>query len=143
MIDRDEKTEETLEKISQTYHGKALVLPRREIENYFLVPEAVLELIKNVIPEDAEVLKDLNLESVKQAIDGCLDSIENTQLYPRGCKDKLTDVKGSELLNIVLREYHIEYRKVSHGLFLTQWISENNKEILNDIYNLFDEFLKN
>lgn len=138
LIDRDEKNQDMLKKIEENYKGKAFVLPRREIENYFLVPEAIEALIKHYLPN-----QDVTVDIVQEQIDACLEDTENRELYPKGCQNKIEDVKGSKVLKRILSEYKIEYSKVNHGFFITEWLYNNNNNKLNVIYSFFKDFLEN
>ncbi|MCR8870523.1 ATP-dependent nuclease [Peribacillus frigoritolerans] len=137
LIDRDEKNKDALKKLVNTYGNKIIVLPRREIENYFLIPEAIEALIKNILPNQI-----VTADIIKQGIENCLNNRECRDLYPKGCEDPIKDVKGSLVLKQILEPYHIEYSKANHGLFITEWLYANNNKQLDDIYNFFKDFLE-
>ncbi|EJV56398.1 ATP-dependent nuclease [Bacillus cereus] len=138
IIDKDEKDQETLDKINEIYKGKVMVLPKREIENYFLIPEAIVALIKHLLPE-----KSIKVEDIQKAIDKHLEDTNNSKLYRKGSQNPLVDVKGSNLLDLILGDYEIRYDKVKHGEFITQWLCDNDKSQLKAIYELCEDFLKN
>lgn len=138
MLDRDERDEVQVDVLKQNYKGKIIVLPRREIENYFLVPEAIVQLVKDYTSDN-----DATVERVESSIKHYLSNTESKELYPKGCKNPIEDIKGSKVLELILNEYSINYNKVKHGLYITEWLYANNNRELDVIYNLYKDFIEN
>ncbi|PHA58716.1 hypothetical protein COF07_10250 [Bacillus wiedmannii] len=137
MLDKDEKTPEKIRELEETYQGKVVILPRREIENYFLRPEAISALIKKHNPE-----QEFKIEDIQEFIQNCLDDKDNKTFYPKGCNNQIEDVKASMVLEAVLNTYSMRYNKIRDGLYIAEWLYENGYKELDAIYGFFADFLQ-
>ncbi|MED1904295.1 hypothetical protein P4V05_29965 [Bacillus thuringiensis] len=88
MLDKDEKTPKKIKELKETYKDKVVILPRREIENYFLIAPAVYNLIKKHNPE-----QNLKIEDIQKPIQNCLDDKDNRTFYPKGCNNPIEAIK--------------------------------------------------
>ncbi|MBJ8152958.1 ATP-dependent nuclease [Bacillus cereus] len=137
MLDKDEKTPEKIKELKETYKDKVVILPRREIENYFLITPAVYNLIKKHKPE-----QDLKIEDIQKSIQNCLDDKDNRTFYPKGCNNPIEDIKASMVLEEVLNTYSIRYNKIRDGLYIAEWLYQNGYRELDEIYEFFADFLQ-
>ncbi|MGG0704658.1 ATP-dependent nuclease [Bacillus paramobilis] len=137
MLDKDEKTPEKIKELEETYKGKVVILPRREIENYFLRPEAIYALIKKHNPE-----QEFKIEDIQKSIQNCLDDKDNKIFYPKGCNTQIEDVKASMVLEAVLNKYSMRYNKIYDGLYIAEWLYQNGYQELDAIYEFFADFLQ-
>lgn len=64
VIDRDQRRIDDIAKLEQRLEGKIHVLHARELENYLLVPRAILEAIRVKCETDAKIQAQLNQTSV-------------------------------------------------------------------------------
>ncbi|HBV95885.1 MAG: hypothetical protein JL50_04505 [Peptococcaceae bacterium BICA1-7] len=133
LVDRDERSEERINIIRDAYQEKVLILKRREIENYFLEPNAIASLLKiNNIKASA---KDIELK-----IKSLLDMVDDKTLYLNGCNVPIEDVKGSMVLELIFHDYNLIYDKVAHGKYLASYI---DIDCLKEIADLIRNFLVN
>ncbi|WP_238486175.1 ATP-dependent nuclease [Bacillus hominis] len=137
MLDKDEKTPEKIKELEETYKGKVVILPRREIENYFLRPEAIYDLIKKHNPE-----QEFKIEDIQESIQNFLDDKDNKTFYPKGCNNQIEDVKASMVLEAVLNKYSMRYNKIRDGLYIAEWLYQNGYQELDAIYGFFADFLQ-
>ncbi|HHY0837650.1 TPA: ATP-dependent nuclease [Bacillus thuringiensis] len=138
MLDKDEKTPDKIKELEENYKGKVVILPRREIENYFLVAEAIHSLIKNYSPT-----QEIKIADIQESIQICLDDQTNKTFYPKGCNTPIEDVKASKILEEVLNKYSIRYNKIRDGLYIAEWLYQNGYRVLDEVYQFFADFLHN
>lgn len=110
-------------------------LPRHEIENYLLVPEAIAVAVRALGKiEGKEIVVDA--EKVKDAIDKFLAS-GTEKLFPNGPgDDPRKTVKASRLLEELFGSYELSYQKRNAGRLIAQAITVDNQDELKEIWDL-------
>jgi len=111
-------------------------LPRCEIENYLLVPEAIAQAIKHLAAIDGKDVSTLSAGGVSSQIQGML-SKEDGGLFPNGRgDDALVNVKGSVVLKRIFESYGLRYTKRSEGRLLAERITARDQPALAEIWGL-------
>lgn len=120
---------------------KAVFLPRCEMENYLLVPEAIISAMQ----EEATLLSQkvkLTFEDVRIRLKALLDS-DDKALYPSGKgKEPGKDVKGSAVLEKLYDGFALRYKKRESGLLIAQHITSKNQPALVEIVGLIAPLFK-
>lgn len=115
-------------------------LPRTEIENYLLVPDAIADAIRELSRVDGEQ-RQSNSKEIEDQIKGMLAS-DDKKLFPNGkTGDPLKTVKGSELLDQIFDRYALRYQKVKTGTLIASKITPENELALNEIRDLLSGVL--
>ena len=133
LLDSDEKKREM---IREAYKDKVILLPRREIENYFLVPAAILAVLTqydHVSTNEAEI---------DHFITECIGNTGDKKLYPKETEASLQVIVGSEVLERLFKRYTVPYSKVLHGPQLAQWIISYDPATLEELGNLLKPWFK-
>ncbi|MBU8919110.1 AAA family ATPase [Bacillus sp. FJAT-29953] len=140
LLDKDERPQSKVQELKVSYKGKIIVLPRREIENYFLIPEAIVDLINSY-----DIDKKATYDEVKSWIERFLNDIDNKRYYLNGCTEsKINEIKASKVLEDICEMYTIPYNKIKDGLFLSKWLYQNGKaDEINEVFGFFSNFLNN
>lgn len=135
IIDRDERSEEKIQELKNAYKDKIIVLDRREIENYFLVPKAIVSVLSGlgVEAEDVVLEKDINK---------LLTLTDDRDLFPRGAANPIIDVKGSVVLEKIFQKGKIYYDKIKHGKLIAKWLLDNQYGELSEIADLLKPFIQ-
>jgi energy-coupling factor transporter ATP-binding protein EcfA2 len=111
-------------------------LPRCEIENYLLVPEAIVWAIRHLADIDAKDVSTLSEDAVSKQMQELLGT-EDGKLFPNGKgNDPLCSVKGSVVLERVFESHGLKYRKRNEGRLLAQRITALNQAALKEIWDL-------
>lgn len=112
-------------------------LPKLEIENYLLVPEAIASAIT-----EERVLKgeqgEISAAQVKEYLDGLLAS-DDQRLYPYGksvAGDHLKEVKGSIVLDRLYDRFGLSYHKEHSGLLIAKYITARNQPAISELTDL-------
>jgi hypothetical protein len=122
LFDRDEKTEDQIERIQSASRDKAIFLSVREIENLFLHGE----LLELAIAERCDELDLPGPEpgAVAQALGRLLGQTGSTELFPAGPPSDIEAVsaaKGSAMLSALYTEFTgTAYEKVADGRALAR-----------------------
>jgi hypothetical protein len=115
---------------------KIQFLAKCEIENYLLVPEAIVQAIKHLAAIDAKDVSKLSEGGVRSQMQEML-SKEDGRLFPNGRgDDPLTKVKGSVVLERIFESYGLRYTKRSEGRLLAEHITAENQPALAEIWGL-------
>jgi hypothetical protein len=126
LLDADEKNEELKSRIEAATGGRARFLPVRELENLFLTPEAVQQVLGQLCNK-LEVPAP-SVEEVRAEIQSMLEDTANHDLY----KIKPTEadparVVGSALLESLWWTWATtQYDKVAYGPLLAETVMEHN-----------------
>ena len=123
--------------------GLLRFLLMNEIENYLLVPEAILSAMKEMSQFQGEDFPSPEIGAIKEKIEEILSRNDNQKLYPNGPGDEpLRSIKGSVVLDILFDSFGLRYEKRRVGRLIATKISEKNQPLLKEIWDLFPlEFL--
>lgn len=86
IIDKDEKSNRTIQKIQEQVKENIHILERREIENYLLLPKYILEIMRIKAKGNQGILEKLETvqpEDIKQLISSKMDELKNVVLIKR------------------------------------------------------------
>ena len=112
------------------------ILSRCEIENYLLVPEAILRAIRHLASIEGKDVSMLTGESIKLQNDALLLA-EDGKLFPRGKgNDPVRVAKGSVLLERVFDAHGFPYRKRNEGRLVAENVTSENQPVLSEIWDL-------
>jgi hypothetical protein len=105
LFDRDEKSDKELEALTAASKSRAVVLPRREIENYLLCPDWITPVLARRMT-DAGAETACTRETVEVKLRDCLASRPDSE----------REVRGSAVLEQVFWDIgHLSYQKVEDG----------------------------
>jgi ABC-type transport system involved in cytochrome c biogenesis ATPase subunit len=134
----DEKTVIQGTKHPKTLAGLAIkFLPRPEIENYLLVPEAIAPAVREELVLKGEP-RDISVEEVKQRLDRLLREDKEGQ-SPRGespVDGAPTDAKGSEILERLYDNLSLRYNKESSGILIAKHLTASTQPAISDLTEL-------
>lgn len=118
-------------------------LKMNEIENYLLVPQAILDTIIELCKFEGISPEGLNLETIEKKIKDILSDYENKKIFPNGKgDDPKQTAKGSVVLDKLFSDFDLRYEKRKTGRLIATKITEENQPLLNEIWVLFPrEFL--
>ncbi|MGF6354046.1 putative ATP-dependent endonuclease of OLD family [Paenibacillus sp. 4624] len=137
IIDADNKPDEKLLELRESYGENIIILELREYENYFLdCYEELSEVINQEISEATDP------EQIKAKIELLLADITDIKLFPRGASNITKDVVGSEILERLFKKYSLNYNKIVHGMELTKLVLNNTPEKLEFFKNELQDFIK-
>lgn len=139
IIDADNKTDEKLLTLRESYGDSIIILGRREYENYFL--DCYHELSEIINRNSSIAAADPDL--IKSKIDHLLLSIDDNKLFPKkGSTNVLKDVVGSEVLERLFESYSLHYNKIVHGMELTELVLNNTPGKLEFFKSELQDFIK-
>ena len=114
IIDRDERSEKEITKLRKSLGDKIHVLSRRELENYLLIPRALIEALKSKHKDDAPILERVSsttAEQVETHISETAESLYGLILLKR-IRSAISGLKGGilpqESLIILSRKHENE-----------------------------------
>jgi ribosomal protein L20A (L18A) len=99
VLDRDQRRPSDVQRLEERLVNRIHVLERRELENYLLVPRALLAALRSKCGTDTNVLQRVDetpVEDVEQLIQGTADSLYNTVLLKR-VRAELGNLRGGLL----------------------------------------------
>lgn len=99
VLDRDERSPSEVEKLQRDLGEKVDFLERRELENYLLMPRALLDAIRSKHADDAVIVEKVDnasVEEVKGLIETTAASLYNVVLLKR-VRSALEGLKGGLL----------------------------------------------
>lgn len=137
IIDSDNKTEEKISELKESYGENIIILERREYENYFL---DCYEELSEVINQDLSGTT--NSEQIRGEVGLLLSKTDDNKLFPRGSTNVLKDVVGSEVLERLFASHSLSYNKIIHGIQLTNLVLENKPDKLEYFKNELQNFIK-
>jgi hypothetical protein len=109
-------------------------LPRRELENYLLVPDAISTYLR----EQADLLNEpasVSAEDIGRLIAQFLELENDRSLYPDGRRaEAIREVKGSEVLRRLFSQYDLPYSKIATGTRIASHITIENQAALVDFW---------
>ncbi len=138
IIDADNKTDEKLLTLRESYGNSIIILERREYENYFL--DSYQELSEIINQNSSTVATDP--DQIKGEVEHLLLATDDRKLYPKSSADALKDVVGSEVLERLFKNHSLDYNKIVHGMELTQLVLDNTPEKLEFFKNELIDFIK-
>ncbi len=111
-------------------------LPMTEIENYLLVPSAIVSAIREV-----ESLKgaesDVNEEAVDRAMRELLAHQDDQKLFPNGVgADPLRTVKGAIMLSRIFDSFGLRYTKPKEGRLIAEHVTLDTQPRLTELFDL-------
>ena len=136
-LDREGRSEADIERAKEVSGGVMHFLPRRCFENYLIHPPAIAAVL-NSLPTFAEA------PFAQQSVEAWLHANGGDAKYKgdetwNGDTHNvrwLIGIKGALLLHdlfLALSDTKEEYRKVEHGIALTEWICQRNPEHFSDL----------
>lgn len=136
LLDRDENNEQAIDKIKAAYNDKVVILNRRELENYFLIPNAIKDCLAefNILVEAAEV---------EDVLNEILNRKSDRTIFPKKSEIPIEQAKGSKVLELIFNKYGLDYNKKLHGLKIVQSLLANSEGELEEIARPLIEFIKN
>jgi len=116
-------------------------LPRCEIENYLLVPDAISEALREEAKLTNVDMDDSSPAAVKAKLDELIGG-DDANLFPRGRgDDPWTNVKGSRLLERLYSHFgNLVYVKERSGSLIAKHITSSSQPYLAEIANLLKPF---
>lgn len=144
--DRKDDEKEVLRGTTSPITGEqisACFLPRIEIENYLLVPEAISAAIREELRLKGE-LREVLEQDVKAALDELLQSKEE-RLFAQGKKAGgavLAEIKGSRALERIYEKYGLSFHKEKSGVLIAKYISAKNQPALTEVADLVRPLFK-
>ena len=116
-------------------------LPRTEIENYLLVPDAIVAAL-NEEATLADVQIQVTEASVRESIAGFLNS-DDKELFPHGKgTEPLKTVKGSVLLQrLYASAENLVYDKDKSGGLIAHHLNSKNQPALHELQELLKDLL--
>ncbi|WP_338587824.1 AAA family ATPase [Paenibacillus sp. Y5S-9] len=137
IIDPDNKTEEKITELKESYGENIIILERREYENYFL---DCYEELSEIINQDLSGTT--NSEQIMGEVELLLSKTDDIKLFPRGSTTVSKDVVGSEVLERLFASHSLTYNKIVHGIQLTNLVLENTPDKLEFFKNELQDFIK-
>jgi hypothetical protein len=111
-------------------------LPRLELENYLLVPEAISEAVREELAL-AGTPRDVELKQVQTALDLLLQS-EDEKLFPQGkiiSLEPQQQAKGSLVLERLYEGFGLQYNKRRSGTLIAKHVTAQNQRALSELTN--------
>jgi hypothetical protein len=113
-------------------------LPRTEIENYLLVPEAITQAVAEEASLAEVDVDAATLDAVRAELEEQLRS-DDEVLFPRGRDRRMEQVKGSKLLQRLYNHFeHLRYDKNRSGQMIARNLTAQNAIGLNEIIDCLD-----
>lgn len=135
-LDREGKQQSQIDAMLRECEGMVYLLPRPMVEDYFLVPDAILSTVL------LEFGVNSSITDVEQALSLALHASEN-RLLPQHPTDKTPHAaKVLQMLVSQLGGPGANYDKAKHGPLLTQWILENKPAHFDELATWFGKFIK-
>jgi len=109
-------------------------LPRPEIENYLLIPEAIAPAVREELILKGEPL-DVSVEEVKRRLDRLLADGKEDQSQPaEASADAIpTEVKGSEILERLYHGFSLRYNKETSGTLIAKNLTASTQPAVSDL----------
>jgi hypothetical protein len=117
-FDSEERTVEQKQDLDRKSKGRAKFLPKRMYENYLLHPKAVAAILTEI--DEQRDYSDTDVDGKLQELVAQIESCGEQGNYD-----------GAQILKQLfsdLTEHRYTYRKVEHGLALTRWLLENDRQ---------------
>jgi hypothetical protein len=143
LLDGDRKPDDValLSKTKNPLTGQALkvkFLPKTEIENYLLVPEAITK----AMVEEASLLEGVDpnptLDAVRAKF-GELLAADDERLFPHGHDRRMEQVKASRLLEKLYEHFgHLRYDKNRSGQVIARNLAKANAIGLDELLERLD-----
>jgi len=142
-FDREGRSVEEMTRLTLESKGRVQFLPRRMYENYLLHPDAIAAIL-NSLPTFSGAA--ISVDRVEEWIR------DNHQQYlkpdrgslPPATQDWFREVHGADLLKELfsaLSNAKEEFRKVSHTVWLTEWLVTNRPDALKELSDYLKSLL--
>lgn len=140
ILDQECRSEDAKRELNKLSGGRLHFLRRRMYENYLLNSEAIAAVmngIENISPAPI----------TPAAVQGAIDArVADRAFHCPNCESEgLETVDGARVLEGVFNEFsetRESYKKVVHGIALTEWLIENHSEELAEVSELLGEALE-
>jgi AAA ATPase domain/AAA domain, putative AbiEii toxin, Type IV TA system len=113
-------------------------LPRMEIENYLLVPDAIAAAMKALTVFSGASTPPPNATNIEAALQTILAK-EDSKLYPNGKTDPFKSAKGSVALERLFDAFSLSYNKRTTGKLIAQHVTAGNQPALPEIWSLVED----
>lgn len=137
----DEKT--TLQGTKQARTGIPVpikFLPRTELENYLLVPEAIAKAVSALRELEGPGVKKIAADEVRQILEHLFANEGDNKLFPTGRgEDPLRTSKGFIALSHVFNRYGLRYHKERTGALIAGYVTPENQPALAELVDLVKE----
>jgi len=144
VLDSHGKTQDHIEELKKRFKDRIYFLPRYEIENYLLEPNAILLAIKEEIDtycsEDlkSNILSELHLSEIQELISQNKEKAEMYPLHREPTHEWKKDITGSKVLQNIYEAFNLQYSKLKSGPRIAKYIDKNTfKDELNSIFDSF------
>jgi energy-coupling factor transporter ATP-binding protein EcfA2 len=112
-------------------------LPKPEIENYLLVPDAIHAALKEEAKLAGVSPNEITASEVKKRLDEILKHTEDKAVFPLG---STTAAKGSAVLQKLYTSFeNLRYDKVHSGLLIARHINQENQPALSELRELTND----
>jgi hypothetical protein len=148
LLDRDERAEKEIFNLENKLQGKVHFLKSRELENYLLVPHAILQALKAKYIDNPPMLKKINStteDQVAKVISETANSLYGTVFFKRvrseigGLRDSLLPtsalsillqhIKSPDLPEVVMQEIKSEFGQYISDLALETIVTKQGQEL--------------
>jgi AAA15 family ATPase/GTPase len=138
IFDREDRSDEELDDLRRRDDEKIRFIDRRMYEDYLLHPEAISAVLTE--------LDGSGEEHTSEEVEAWME--ENAADYDTdhefGTDQWYAEVHAANLLNDLFNELtnaRVNYEKVSHGAKLTEWLIDNEPDVLTELAKLLTEVL--
>ncbi len=146
VFDRECRTTKTRDDLERRLGGRVKFLPRRMFENYFLNPKAIAAVANEITGFSEAPITASEIDVWLQ------QKVQERQYYcqHQGAETAtvdswITHIDGARVLENLFAHFsnqRVSYRKVEHGLELTQWLLANDPGDFKEVASLVQELLK-
>jgi hypothetical protein len=106
-------------------------LPRAEIENYLLVPEAICQALQELAQVEGGERRGVSVEAIQSELTRLLAEPKN---YVGGAAGDERTAKGSMILNQLFDAYGFRYQKRATGRLIAEHVTRENQSHLAEVW---------
>jgi len=127
--DKTPDDQRLIEKLKKIHNLTCLFLPRRDLENYLLIPDAIFPVLVDEL-RSLKLDAPQNVGEIKLLLDSILAKDDDDSIYPDPTKkDRLKDGQGSRALELLFDHFKLSYSKTKHGPRIADIIPKNHPEL--------------
>lgn len=138
VLDRENKTEQDLDRLRQEAQGLLRFLDRRMLENYFLDPEGLAYVINNTLAGTTTQAQTQAFLTQAEATNLHLDAAGHARIATGSSwtNETRADLVLADLFG-QLTQTRLEYQKVRHGKQLAEWLTTNKPRSATELVSQF------